>query len=93
MFVMGHSNNAHILLFRFLQHHIPDLGLGNYIQHGADFIADEILRTAHQSSCHAEPLQFTSGQFSGEPVQPGPFDTEGIQNVFPHFTTFFQNSL
>ena len=91
MAVVGHGDQAHIPAGGLVQDHVPDLGLGDDVQHGADFVADQIVRAAHQGPGHAEPLELAAGELPGEPVQPGPLDAEGVENVLPEDAGLLQH--
>ena len=78
--VVGDGHEAHTPLLRLRQNAVPDLGLGDNVQHRADFVADEEGRAAHQSPGHAEALELPAGELPGKPVQPLLLDAEGGQD-------------
>ena len=91
MAVVGHGDEPHVPPGRLRQDHLPDLGLGDHVQHGADLVADQEVRAAHQGPGHAEALELPPGQLPGEPVQPGPLNAEGVQHVLPQLPALLQH--
>ena len=92
MLIVGDGKNAHFPPSRFLQDHLPELGLGNCIQHGADLVADEIIRTAKQSSRDTKSLQLAAGELSGKAVQPVTFNAKGVKNLFFPLAAFLKDT-
>ena len=90
---MGDGNEAHVLGGGLLQNFVPNLGLGDHVQHGADFIADQKICPAHQGPCHAKALELPAGQLPGEPVQPGSFNAKGGQDVRAKLSALLQDLL
>ena len=78
---MRDGNDGHVSLFGFGKDEIPDLRLRDYIQHRADFVANQIVRAAHQGPRHAEPLQFAAGKLAGKARKPCRFNSERIQQL------------
>ena len=75
-----------------LQNFVPNLGLGDHVQHGADFIADQkfaplIRALATQKRWSSPP------DSSGEPVQPGSFNAKGGQDVRAKLSALLQDLL
>ena len=75
---------------RFFHKKIPYLSLGNQIQHGTDFIRNQISGSLPQRSRDAEPLQFPSGQFLRIPGFPVRFDAQPDFQLSVYVIRLFQ---
>lgn len=76
-----------------LQKELPDLGLGDQVQHGSDLVAQQIAGPGPQGPGDAEPLELPAGELPGIPAEPLGLDVEGLQQALLHRAGLMQRDL
>ena len=81
---MADDEQAQLPPRRLLQQKVPDLGLGNQVQHGGDLVAQEKPGRRPQSPGDAEPLELSAGELRGIALQPARLDVQSVQHPLLH---------
>ena len=87
---MADDQQTKISAGRFLQKEIPNLRLGDEIEHRCRFIAQQKAKLWTQHPRDAKALQFPSGKLGRIPLQPPLLDVQSIEHAFFRYTRFSQ---
>ena len=79
--VVAYNDQPQLTPLGFSQEKVPDLGLGDEIQHGGDLIAQEVAHPVPQGPGDAEALKLPPGELQGIALQPGGLDVQGVQQA------------
>ena len=76
---MGNQQHAGVFAGGVIEQHMPDVRLGDRVEHGGRLVADQVARARGQRAGDAEALQLAAGQLVGVALQPFVADTQIVK--------------